>query len=503
MTDIDAASRFQSHPPPIEKIPAELFLMIFEAALVAEHSCVLEVMRGESSKFYASPRTIDYVSPTPLAAPLSLSQVSRRWRKIVLASPSLWRNIAVPRFDWSTSHTAQRQSQSSDTVYHHHRHHASPAACKRLVSLWLERAVSSGATTTRLNICHAHPPSTHDDPMRVPCNSEHDIDSYAAGSTPRTALESAASFQYLRDVYDNLAAYHTKWESLNLVLDNHAIKKFAQLVQAQRDRFRKGEELEDSISEVLGQNLKELTIILPMSLLTYHDQHLTSLLAWIRTLPSLRTFVLYDHFSFFSPGDVLSDLTSPLVGGPMLNSLSETVENLTHVQLFAPLTDETVIHTLGTALAARHVSFSMDSFGDIEKRGEAYFESRATELEMFAESTSPNAVVYADRKHIVLKNLGSLELAHTVDPLAAINVFSIPFLEVLIIRQGILDIKDTDTKEATRKLVCFLGQLKQPLRKLVLQDDLFENGVDMSDLFTLRDSRYSIEVVDIGHAKCC
>ncbi|KAF9552872.1 hypothetical protein CPC08DRAFT_714231, partial [Agrocybe pediades] len=135
-------------------------------------------MRGASSKFYASPRSIDYVNPTPLAAPLSLSQVSRRWRQIVLTSPSLWRNIAVPRFDWSTSHTAQSQSQSSDTVYHHQK--PSPAACKMLVALWLERALGAGATTTKLNICHAHPPSTHDDPMRVPCNSEHDIDSYAA-----------------------------------------------------------------------------------------------------------------------------------------------------------------------------------------------------------------------------------------------------------------------------------------------------------------------------------
>ncbi|KAF9538984.1 hypothetical protein CPC08DRAFT_806878 [Agrocybe pediades] len=494
MPNINASARF-AHPAPGERLPVEILLMIFEATLVADHSCVLEVMRAESAKFYASPRFIEYIKPAPLAAPLVLSQVSRRWRQIVLSTPSLWRNIAVPRFDWATpADTAQSDSEShADSVHHDDDPGPSPGACKRLVALWLEHAVSAGAN--KLNLCHAHPPSS--DPNPVPC--EHDIDSYAGRSahfsTPESDVDqSDAGFLYLRDVYDDLAAYHTRWESLNLVLDTYTIKKFVQLVKRQQNRFRKGE---DAV-EVLGQNLKELTITLPMTIGKCPGVYMRGLFAWIRRLASLKTFVLYDHYSSsLWSVDVFSELTSPRTGPARSFNSLDTVETLTHVRLFPTLTDQTMIETLATVVTARHASFSMNGFGDVEKRDETYFANRDTELEILAKHMSPNAVIYADRKDIVLKNLKTLELAHTIDPLSVINVFSIPHLEVLVIRHGILDIKDTNTKKATRKLVRFLEQLEQPLRKLVLQDDLFENDVDMSDLFTLRDSRYGIEVVDI------
>ncbi|KAF9538983.1 hypothetical protein CPC08DRAFT_771042 [Agrocybe pediades] len=340
MPNINASARF-AHPAPSERLPVEILLMIFEATLVADHSCVLEVMRAESAKFYASPRSIEYVKPAPLAAPLVLSQVSRRWRQIVLSTPSLWRNIAVPRFDWTTSDTAQSDFQAD--LVHHDNSGPPPGACKRLVALWLERAVSAGAN--KLNICHAHPPSSEPNP--IPC--EHDIDSYAERSSgswrssaePEIDRESApARFMYLLDVYVDLAAYHTHWESLNLVLDNHAIKKFARLIKAQRKRFKE-EEL-DAV-EVLGQNLKELTITLPMTLRRPEWHYLQEIFAWVRKLPNLRTFVFYDHFSNnLWCVDESSELTSSPpdeVSGTEFNSL-EFVQNLTRVRLFPPVTDK-------------------------------------------------------------------------------------------------------------------------------------------------------------------
>ncbi|KAF9536362.1 hypothetical protein CPC08DRAFT_771599 [Agrocybe pediades] len=81
---------------------------------------------------------------------------------------------------------------------------------------------------------------------------------------------------------------------------------------------------------------------------------------------------------------------------------------------------------------------------------------------------------------VSLCNLRFLELVDTDNPFAMINMFTIPSLEVLVVRNRILDRETEDTMVQRGRLERFLGQLHQPLQKLVLQDNRFSYE-DMQD----------------------